>query len=208
MDFELYVIVDRGLRGERDPIEIASEVIRGGAKVIQLRDKSATTRELIKAGESLRDLAHSNNVTFIINDRVDVVVACDADGVHLGQDDLPVRCARRLMGERIIGVSTHTIDQALRAEEEGADYISIGPIFSTELKPDYPPVGLELIHQVKGEVKIPFVAIGAINMGNVGQVIKAGADNIACCQAVMKAQDIKKATKELLERIKEAKVKR
>lgn len=208
MNLELYVIIDKNLAGKRDVVEVASEVIKGGAKVIQLRAKDVSAKDFLKLGLDLRVLTKDSDVNFIINDRVDVALACEADGVHLGQDDFLIRGARDLMGEKIIGISTHTIEQALEAEKEGADYISIGPVFSTDLKPGYPPTGLELIQRIRSTIHIPFVAIGGINLENVSQAILSGADNIACAQAVMKAPDTEKATEAILERIREAKSRR
>lgn len=205
MNLELYIIVDRNLAGERDVVEIAAQVIRGGAKAIQLRDKSSTTGQMLSTAVELRTLTREESVTFIVNDRPDVALACDADGVHLGQDDLPLKFARKVMGKKLVGVSTHTLKQALHAQREGAGYISVGPIFSTNLKPNYRPVGIELIQQAKGSIQIPFVAVGGIGVGNVTGVIEAGACNIACCQAVIGAEDVEGATRDLLKIIKQTK---
>ncbi len=205
MKLELYIIVDRDLAGKRSIVEIAAGAIIGGAKAIQLRDKSSTARQMVRTGLELKALTREKSVTLIVNDRLDVALACDADGVHLGQDDLPLKFARKLMGKKIVGVSTHTLEQALQAQKGGANYISAGPIFSTDLKPDYPPVALELIQQIRGSIQIPFVAVGGIDMGNVVGVIEAGACNIACCQSVMGAKDIEGATRDLLKIIRNKK---
>lgn len=208
LDFELYLIIDKGLAGERDLVEIARDAIKGGAKVVQLRAKGLTDRELLETGIALRALTKELNTPFIVNDRPDVALVSGADGVHLGQDDLPLKKARDLMGDRIIGISTHSLEQALEAEKGGADYISVGPIFfSMELKPDLFPVGLELIRQVKDKIHIPFVAVGGIDIDKVDEVILSGARNVACASTIMKAEKVEEATRDLLEKIRQAKLK-
>ena len=167
-DLQLYVITDRSVIGDKALIHIVVAAIEGGAEVIQLRDKNVSARELVEIGKELRALCRDKGVLFIINDRPDIAVALDCDGVHLGQDDLPIEAARRVVGpDRIIGVSTHSLDQAVQAQEQGADYIGVGPIFATPTKKDYKPVGLKLISQVKEKLTIPFVAIGGINEDNI-----------------------------------------
>jgi thiamine-phosphate pyrophosphorylase len=197
-NFRLYAILDRELSGNRDIIKITRQIIRGRPDVIQLRAKKSSTKEIIKMGKVIRKLTKKANVTFIINDRVDVVKACSADGVHLGGDDLPVKVARSILGEdKIIGVSAHNISQVIKAEKEGADYISIGPIFPTEIKPHLPVVGVEFIKKIKKIIKIPFVTIGGINQANIKRVLRAGAERVAVCRAIICASDSYLATKAL-----------
>jgi len=201
MDWTLYVITDR--RWGRSHLEVARAAIEGGATAIQLRDKEATTRELIEAGLALRDLTREREVAFIINDRVDVALAVDADGVHVGQDDMPATLARKLVGpDKIVGVSASTIEEALQAEADGADYISASPVFATPTKPDAaPPTGLEGLRAIVEAVRIPVVAIGGINEGNVEEVIRAGAAGVAVISAVVGAPDIAAAARRLRQRI-------
>lgn len=202
-DFMLYVILDKALAGGRDLIEVAGDAISGGADAIQLRDKRATAAELIRIGRGLRKLTQRKKALFIVNDRVDIALALNADGVHLGQDDLPIDAARGLMGEnKIIGISTHSLEQALKAEREGADYIGVGPIFPTPTKPDYPAIGIEIIPEIKKNIHIPFVAIGGINSSNVSKVVDEGAESIAVARAVVQAKDISGAARELKEKLK------
>ncbi len=201
-DLQLYVITDRSVIGDKALIHIVEAAIEGGAEVIQLRDKNVSARELVEIGKELRALCRDKGVLFIINDRPDVAVAIDCDGVHLGQDDLPIEAARRVVGpDRIIGVSTHSLDQAVRAQEQGADYIGVGPIFATPTKKDYRPVGLKLILQIKEKLSIPFVAIGGINENNIDEVIEAGAECVAVVRAVMGAESPAKAARKLREKI-------
>ncbi|HIC94918.1 MAG TPA: thiamine phosphate synthase [Anaerolineae bacterium] len=203
MDWTLYVITDR--RWGRSHLEVARAAIAGGATAIQLRDKEATTRELIEVGLALRELTRERGVAFIVNDRVDVALAVDADGVHVGQDDMPAKLARRLMGPKIVGVSAGSVEEALRAEADGADYVSASPVFATPTKPDAPPpTGLEGLRAIAEAVRIPVIAIGGINEDNVGEVIRAGADGVAVISAVVAAPDIAEAARRLRQRIEEA----
>lgn len=202
-DFKLYVIVDRNAVGRRDLIYVAREAIAGGADVIQLRDKDTTVEDLIKVGRALRKLTYKSDVLFIVNDRTDIAKAVDADGVHLGQDDLPIKIARSILGRhKIIGLSTHSISQAEEAQRKGADYIGVGPIFATPTKPEYKAVGVDLIRKVKGKIKIPFVAIGGIDESNLGKVLTAGASRIAVVRAVCGAKNIRRAARNLKERLR------
>lgn len=197
-DFNLYIIIDTDFSLSRNIFDIAIQAIKGGADVIQLRGKKLTAKELIETGRQIKEITHQRGVTFIINDRVDVAFALGADGVHLGQGDIPIDVARRILGQnKFIGVSTHDLEQALDAQREGADYISIGPIFKTPTKPDCTPVGLKLLEEVKGEIKIPYVAIGGIDKENIGEIIKRGVKRIAVVRAVVSSPDIVVATKEL-----------
>jgi len=201
-DFKLYVIVDRNAMGRRDLVYVAKEAIAGGADVIQLRDKDAAVKDLMKVGLTLRKLTYRSGVLFIVNDRTDIAKAVDADGVHLGQDDLPIKIARSILGKhKIIGLSTHSISQAEEAQKKGADYIGVGPIFATPTKPEYKAVGVDLIRRVKNKIKIPFVAIGGINESNLDKVLTAGASRIAVIRAVCGAEDIRRAARNLKERL-------
>ena len=196
--WRLYVIVDRVAVGNRNLAEVATAAIHGGADVIQLRDKHATTRSLFEEAKRLLPLTRAAAIPLIINDRADIAHAVGADGVHLGEDDLPVKDARRLLGEdRIIGTSTHSLEQAMRAEAEGADYIGFGPIFPTPTKPDYESIGVTLIKQVMRQVRIPIVCIGGIDSANLPQVIQAGAERVAVVRAVCSAADPESAARTL-----------
>ena len=188
--WRLYVIVDRAACGGQDLADVAARAIRGGADAIQLRDKQATARSLLEAALRLLAVTRKANIPLIVNDRVDVAHAAQADGVHLGQDDVPLKAARALLGPgRLLGQSTHSLEQAIAAEHAGADYIGVGPIFSTPTKPDYRSVGVDLIRQVASRVTIPSVCIGGIDAGNAPQLRAAGAQCIAVVRAVCAAED-------------------
>ena len=198
--WRLYVIVDRAAIGGRDPAEVAAAAMRGGADVIQWRDKAASGREFLKEASRLLPLARTAGIPLIINDRADVAAAIGADGVHLGHDDLPLKEVRRILGaERLIGQSTHSLEQALVAQEEGADYLGCGPIFPTPTKPDYGSVGVDLITRVVTRVQVPVVCIGGIDAMNARQVIAAGAQCVAVVRAVCAAPNPEGAARTLKE---------
>lgn len=190
----------------RGHLEVLAQALEGGADAVQLRDKNASREALIAVGKTLKALCMKWGALFIVNDRLDVAEALEADGVHIGQSDLPVATVRSLLGEKmLLGVSTHSLDQAVSAEAGGADYIGVGPIFPTPTKPDYPPVGCQLISQVRGRVHIPFVAIGGIDLSTVDKVLGAGADSVAVVRAVVAQEDARQAARCLKEKLLERK---
>lgn len=197
--FDLYVVTDSDLSRGRSDAEVARLAYEGGADVVQLRMKHADGAEMLEQARIIRGYADEMCKLFIVNDRVDVAMASGADGVHLGQTDLPLEEARRLMGDdAIIGVSVDNVAQAIAAEEGGADYIGVGAIFKTSTKPDAQQgVGLGAIFEARQAVDIPVVAIGGINRGNIQDVIRAGADAAAVVSAVVAQEDVKAAAHEL-----------
>ncbi|WP_227934994.1 thiamine phosphate synthase [Alkalihalobacillus deserti] len=191
-EFKLYAITGEEFHQGRDLIEVMEQAIRGGVDIIQLRDKSSSKREVLKKAKALRELTRKYGVTFIVNDHIDVALAVDADGIHIGQDDLPLAEARKIVGDKIIGISTHKLEEALEAEAGGADYIGVGPIFHTNSKVDVvDPVTTAYVKQVADEITIPFVAIGGIKLHNVDQVLQAGATRICMISEIVGADDIK-----------------
>lgn len=193
-DSRLYVIVDRTALSGRDPVKIAEAAIRGGADVIQWRDKSASDAEFLSVARTLRDLTQATETIFIINDRVHIAEVVCADGVHVGHEDLPVEAVRSLVGKRmLIGRSTHSLKEALAAQNHGADYLGVGPVFSTPTKPDYRAVGIALLDSVMSQVRIPWVAIGGIDLENLPLVLSAGAQRVAVVRAVAAASDPERA---------------
>jgi len=161
-------------------------VLESGVKWVQYRDKEGTRRDIYVNALNLRSLTRDYNAVFIVNDHTDIALAADADGVHLGQDDLPAQKAREILGkDRLIGISTHTIEQAVHAEASGADYIGFGPIFHTETKDAGSPKGITLLHQLRSRIHIPIVAIGGINLDNVQSVLAAGIDAVAVASAIL-----------------------
>jgi thiamine-phosphate pyrophosphorylase len=184
--------MDRGAGG-KSAFDALSEVIPNGVRWMQLREKNGTRREIFKTARLLKTMAAANGVTLIINDHADIALAVDADGVHLGQDDLPLAEARKIMGAKIIGISTHSLAQAVAAAEGGADYVGFGPIFQTKTKDAGPPRGVEELKIIKRHVGIPVVAIGGITQDNLAEVFEAGADAVAVSSGIMKRRDIAEA---------------
>ena len=197
--FELYAITDRKMLGGRSEIEAARLCYEGGADVVQLRMKDTDGGEMLRVAKEIQVLADQYNKFFIVNDRIDVAILASADGVHLGQSDIPISEARRLVGdEMIIGASVHNVEQAVKAVEDGADYLGVGSIFTTSTKPDAEQgLGLDAIIDIKEAVDVPVVAIGGINRGNILDVMRAGADGAAVVSAIMAKDDIKAAAHEL-----------
>jgi thiamine-phosphate pyrophosphorylase len=206
--YELYVIIDETLAEGRFE-QVAEEVIRGGVKAIQIRCKRMSDKALLSISEKLREITCSSSTKLIINDRVDICLAVNADGVHLGQEDFPPKTARKLLGDKIIGVSVHTIEEALKASDDGVDYISVGPLFPTKTKLNAgAPVGVNLISRIKRCVQIPTIGIGGIDLENVIEVIRAGADGVAVCSFILRAQNITSTVERMVRRIFQEKKKR
>ncbi len=198
LDLRLYVITDRKVSGGRAHEEIAAAAIEGGATVIQFRDKELGGRKQVETALRIRDIARASGVTFIVNDRVDVALLSDADGVHLGQDDIPAPIARKIMGNKIIGVSASTVEEALLAQQQGADYLGVGPVFPTGSKADAaPPIGLTGLAEIVRAVDIPVVAIGGISQENLTDVLETGVSGVAVISAVVAASDITQAARNL-----------
>ena len=196
----LYIIIDTEFLAGRSHRDVAAQSIRGGAKVIQLRDKIHGIREFLVIAQDLKKLCAEHDVLFIVNDSLEVALAVDADGLHVGQDDLPTATARRLLPmDKILGSSACTVEEAKTAQAEGADYLGIGAIYATTTKASAEVVGPGRIREIKDKVDLPIVAIGGINKSNVIDVLKAGADGVAVISAVMGVADIEKATWQLVE---------
>lgn len=189
----LYAFIDAAYVEMDGVEETVAGLLNGGARIVQLRAKDAAPGDILVAARSIREAANKSGALFIVNDRVDIAMIAGADGVHLGQDDLPVEEARRLLGpDRIIGLSTHDVKEALEAETLGADYISLGPIFPTRTKKDaQPPKGLPLLSEIRSAVLLPIVAIGGITRENMEEVFKAGADSVAIISGILTERDIK-----------------
>jgi thiamine-phosphate pyrophosphorylase len=168
--------------------DMVNLVLDAGITFIQYREKKRTRREIYDEAVKLRELTRSYNAVFIINDHADIAVAVEADGVHLGQDDLPLQEARKIMGRRIIGISTHSIEQVKEAEAGGADYIGFGPIFHTGTKDAGAPKGVDILNIIKQNCSIPVVAIGGISIDMVADVMRAGADAVAVAKAICKGE--------------------
>ena len=202
----LYVILDRQFLAGSDELGMAGQVIEGGARVIQLRDKQSKKRELLLVAQKLRELCSQAGVLFIINDYLDLAMAVDADGLHIGQEDLPLPVVRKeLPIDKIVGCSVTTTIQATKAQNEGADYIAVGSIFPTKTKKEVTVVGVDILKELKRIVSTPLVAIGGINQNNVGEVVSAGADAVAVISAVLGEKDVRRAVQKLVEKMDLAK---
>lgn len=198
----LYVITDEELRKGRTHVEIARAATDGGARLIQVRDKGASDRAFYEAALAIRGLCTEVGALFFVNDRVHIAAAVGADGVNVGQTDLPISAVRAILGPNaIVGVSCDNIEQAIQAESDGADYVGFGPVFTTSTKLDAGPVsGLETLRLVCARVALPVVAIGGIGAGNIVEVAEAGAACAAVISAIVCASDMKEATTELIRR--------
>lgn len=187
----------------KDLIKQVEGAFRGGIDILQLRSKRLPDRELVCLGHKLKRIAHKYEKLLIVNDRCDIALLIGADGVHLGQDDLTIGEARRILRDKaiLIGRSTHSLYQAIRAQKEGADYIGVGPIFGTPTKPDYKPVGLGLITKVRRAVRIPFFAIGGVDETTIDRVTKAGAHRVAVVRAIFGKPSAKRAARELKKKL-------
>jgi len=198
--WRLYVITDESVSRGRSHIEIAEAAIRGGADVIQLRDKAASGGTLYRVALALRKLTREAGVPFLVNDRLDIALAADADGAHVGQQDIPASTARRILGAgKILGVTAETVEEALAAEKDGADYLGVGPVFEARgTKADAgPPQGPAIIANIRPHTRLPIVAIGGIKAENARLVREAGADSAAVISAIVAADDIARAARQM-----------
>ena len=201
----LYVLISSNI-AKKSVKETARLVIDGGADAVQLREKTISDSKFISLAREVRDITTKRGSLLIINDRVHVVRKVNADGIHLGQQDMSALEARNIIGdEKIIGVSTHSITQARQAQKDGADYIAIGPIYPTSTKGHEPSVGIEILHEILEAVSIPIIAIGAITLENLDGVLKAGASRIAVCSAIIGSKDIYSSTRQFKEKLGETK---
>lgn len=199
-DVRLYCFSPGKYLRYEDPVEVVAAQIRGGADVIQLREKEMSKRERIELGLKLRNLTKREDVLFIVNDDIDLALVLDADGVHLGQDDIPIEFARPLMKDKIVGVSTHSLKQVKAAIESGADYIGVGPVFETTTKGDTEElVGLSLLSKIRDICPIPYVAIGGIGEDNIGSLVKVGCNRAAVISDILLAPDVEKQSRILKE---------
>jgi thiamine-phosphate pyrophosphorylase len=187
----LYAILDPEQTNGRSPEMVVRQLLKGGVKMIQLRAKATSSRDFLELAQIARELTSPFGCKLIVNDRVDIALASAADGVHLGQEDLPLQIGRKLLGDKIIGISTHNVDQAKEAEENGADYIGFGPMFGTSTKETgYSARGLEMLAELRAVVALPIVAIGGITETTVEDVWHAGADAAAMISDILKAEEI------------------
>ena len=206
-DLSLYLVTDRSLSGGRELEYIVGEAVSGGVTMVQLREKHCSSREFYRLAVQLKRCLAPWRVPLIINDRLDIALACDADGLHLGQSDLPCGIARKILGKnKIIGLSVENVMDVTEANREEVDYIGISPVFSTPTKIDTAPeLGLEGIREIASMARCPSVAIGGINIRNAQSVLAAGADGISVVSAIMSAPDPRLAASELIQVVNQSK---
>ncbi|ABO49135.1 thiamine-phosphate diphosphorylase [Desulforamulus reducens MI-1] len=200
IDYGLYLITDDFYLNQRGILAVIEECLKAGVTMLQYRAKEKSSREMLKEAEKLKELALKYQVPFIINDRLDIALAVQADGVHLGQSDLPFTVAKGLMADRIIGVSATSYEEGREAIQQGADYVGVGPVFPTATKKDAkPPLGIEVIRQLKGDFpKAKLVAIGGISLDNASEVVNSGADGLAIISAILGASEPGERVKQFL----------
>ena len=203
VNFNFYLITDRYQTKGRPLVTVVEEALQVGIKAVQLREKDLNAKDLFELAQGMRKLTRKSGAKFFVNDRVDIAMAVDADGVHLGQNSFSAKYVRRIFTGAIIGVSTHSLREAKRAEEDGADFITFGPVFHTPSKACYgEPLGVEAIKELKGKIRIPVFAIGGIKKDNAKDAMNAGADGVAVISAVIGAEDAGKAVKQIQDEMK------
>jgi thiamine-phosphate pyrophosphorylase len=191
IDYSLYLVTDRGLARGRSTLEIVKAAVQGGVTCVQLREKNCSTLDFINQAFTIKDFLKTRGVPLIINDRVDVALAIEADGVHLGQTDMPFDIAKKIIGDSmIIGISAESLEDAIAAEKGGADYLGVSPIYATPTKTDTaPPLGLEGLRAIRDAVGLPLVGIGGLNRDNAAAVMENGGDGVAVVSAIVAADD-------------------
>lgn len=199
---DLYPVTCEKLSAGRSNVEVLEQIVRGGAKIIQLREKELSTRDFYHMALKFREMTTKAGILLIVNDRIDIAMAVEADGVHLGQEDLPLSAARALAPDLLIGASTHSLEEALQAQEEGVDYVNIGPIFPTKTKEGVEKfLGPDAIAAISPYLRTPFTVMGGINASNIDQVLMKGARRVAMVTAVTEAPDIAQAVSSLRAKI-------
>lgn len=194
----LYAVTDRAWVGEQTLYAQVEEALKGGVSCVQLREKDLDEKEFLREARDICKLCHRYGIPFIVNDNVDIAVACGADGIHVGQEDMAADEVRRLAGEEmILGVSVHTVEEARRAVADGADYLGLGAVFPTTTKTDVEQMPNSLLREICGAVDVPVVAIGGINRDNIKSLSGSGVDGVALVSAIFSATDIEKTCREL-----------
>ena len=202
IDYRLYLVTDRGLLGQQSLVSAVEQGLAGGVTMVQLREKDLDARSFLSEARQLKELTQKYHVPLIINDRVDIALACEADGVHVGQSDLPVAVVRQLMGpDKIIGASAQTLAQALAAEKDGADYLGVGALFPTATKSDAVPVSLSELAEICRQVSIPIVLIGGINAATIPTFKQQAVAGFALVSALLASSDITQTSQQLLAKI-------
>ena len=205
-ELTLYLVTDRRWLGRRSLEEDVKEALLGGATLVQIREKEISSRAYLGLARKIKAVTDRYGVPLIVNDRIDIAMAVDAGGVHVGPDDLPVSFARRLLGpDKIVGASASSLEEALALQAQGADYLGVGAVFPTATKQVTEKVDLETLARIKAAVRIPVAAIGGIDAGNAPEVMKTGVDGVAVVSAILNRPDIREATRDLLSKLKKEK---
>jgi len=200
---QLYLILDKPTVAKRSLDNLVSKILKSGIGIIQLRDKQSAKLDLLNLAISLSRRLKKSKALFIINDHLDVAKLVKADGLHLGQMDLPISAARKILGkDYIIGVSCHNLPQALKAQKDGADYIGIGPVYKTSTKPGSNAIGIKVLKQLRGRINIPYFAIGDICKNNISKIASVGVTRVAVCRAILNSKNIKHSARELLSELR------
>ncbi|OPJ55183.1 thiamine-phosphate synthase [Alkalithermobacter paradoxus] len=198
VDFSLYLVTDREILKGRDLFNSIEQAILGGVTVVQIREKNASSLEFYNIAKKAKLITDKYNIPLIINDRVDIAIAVDASGVHLGQNDLPAKVARNLIGKnKILGISTYNLELALKARDDTADYIGVGALFSTNTKKNTNKVSIDTLSKIKSCINIPVIAIGGINETNIGSIVKTNVDGVAVVSSILGKEDIKAASQNI-----------
>lgn len=201
-ELKFYLVTDSDILRGRDFYNSIEEALKGGVTMLQLREKNASGKEFLEKAIKLRELTKKYNVKFIINDRVDIAMLCDADGVHVGQSDIPANKVRELIGEdKIVGVSARTVEEALIAKKNGADYLGVGAMFTTTTKLDAKSVSIEKLKEIQEMVSLPVVAIGGLSLSNIDKLKKCNVDGYAVVSAILGAENIKLECEKWVEKI-------
>ncbi|HBQ87215.1 MAG TPA: thiamine phosphate synthase [Syntrophomonas sp.] len=199
VDYSLYLVTDRGILGDRDLFKAVEAAIKGGVTVVQLREKDISSLDFYNIAVKLKELVHRYNVPLIINDRLDIALAVDADGLHIGQSDLPVEVARRLLPGKILGYSASTVEEARYGQKNGADYLGVGAVYATGSKADAGnPIGVEMVKKIKQSVALPVVGIGGIGLSNIEEVKTAGIEGVSIISAILGSPDIEGTSRSLI----------
>nr|WP_295615687.1 thiamine phosphate synthase [uncultured Methanobrevibacter sp.] len=200
IDYSVYLVTDHRNKTDEEFLNVIEEAIKGGTSIVQLREKTASTKDFYELAVKVKEITSKYNVPLLVNDRIDIALAIYSEGVHIGQDDMPATIARKIIGdEKILGVSTSTVEEAIKAEAEGADYIGSGAIFPTSTKDDAESVSKEELKDIVDSVDIPVVAIGGISLENAPSIKSTGIAGFSVISAIMNAEDPKEASKKLKE---------
>ena len=210
IDYSLYLVTDRPLCLGKELVDVVKAAVAGGVTMVQLREKEASTREFLAVGMEIKKIHAKKAVPLIINDRVDIALALEAEGVHLGNNDMSYEKARKILGKNsIIGLSAENVKDAVRASRLGADYIGVSPVYTTPTKPELETgLGLEGLREIRGVTRLPLIAIGGINAANCREAIESGADGVAVVSAVCSAADPGSIARAILSEIRIGEIKR